>query len=1774
MPITLDEYRKAFPETANVSDEALANTLYQKYGGSSGMEKPDFLLALQGRGQRMSPLESGIANLKSSFGTAKAGVAQALGADEAAGRYLKEAQDIEADVRARYQPEVRSYEDIDSPYKLGRYVYEKFGESAPQMGLQVAGAVAGGGIGGLAARGVLGSLAARTAAALGTEGAAIAGSTAAGLPAYTGSNLQRQMEEGTEFKDVSLTRAGGAAAAQSALDTLSLATVFKAIPAPSLAGKANIFTQAVIRGVESGATEALTETAQQALEIAQANPKKLFDFSPEVQKELKEAAVAGALLGGAMGGASGAIQAKFAKEPAAASPPPAPAPAPGPTPDPGPTPAPAPTPLPGTPPAPVVELAPKSFGSEELTTPARQTTDPATGRPIVSVFFPTEDVTANVEFQNDFDRALHFAGSTDVDPVTRQEYRDFLTYQGLTEDQVDDLHGKLEQHIQDKVLNAPGGPQSFEQNPLSVDFVRTEASDVYNNLPMIAKTWGDLKKQGFTPIQINEEMSGEAAHTTSTVGSVPPDIQKETNVYFYSSALPSDLSAAPAIKPDKKFQAKLEAMAPGVTGVITGILQRVLPGRDFHIYDLVLPPSSNTLGRAGPARFYKTARSEAGLPPRSGDVAIGMRLERLAGKLKNFATASPNAKMSMVHTLFHEMSHPVTDLMLTNLTDPEFEEVMQQYYDTRNSVVARRLAMQAIFEKKLQAIGKQVWEFDPTDLRDKALMDGFKSSVAKNYDVTEKEFEKFIADSTKNTLEHGVGKPTAGSYDLSYQRDFQEWVAEVGARWMAEELKGRVPETFMQKFAREVFNNLKQLYYAIEAALGVPHKKGAFEKFMNRTWGKTNDIVFDKPLVDSRLRDPRNTKYYPYSIYNEPLTTPSEGYIGRPEVQVVRRKTSSANLNQLPPAGGLDPILDKLRKETEKPESGIKAFFRSIRDAYKNNSWRDLADNITEKVADNMIKVLRLDERYAEELKKQGRTIEAGYDQRYPMTARLSAYAAALARDNSLAMVETILHHGGKIEFVKSGNEATDGYVRVKREGGGLTFLGDLVRSGKLERWRDYAMAKRIEGLTDRGLKTPITLAEAQTIINEYGKDPDITKAYESYQEHNRNMINLAVDTGVITREAGNMFLANNDYYPFYREMEEGKGFSGPIFTAGIVSPTKIAQAMGGTEHLKNDPVEVILKNTHFWANAAAKNVASNKMYTMMKTLKEATDLPAKGGVVKPGELEGTTRIDGKERRFIIKDPGLAAALESMGASPMPNWTKLPGAFTSLYRELVTRDPTYIFKNLMRDPFSAMVTSGVNFSPFTAIGNFFRALRNPKDMESLLALQNFGIMGGFKSLPNMDSAEKLLGKGFDPKAIQQGSVFVVPNANTLTGIISKSWNALGRMSEASDAATRTAIYDEVLKQTGSEAEAAFRAQEVMNFRKHGTSQGIRILSMMVPFVNGRIQGISVAANAFKPENLPYTMIRGGMLFGAAMALQALTADDKDYQQLPDYVRQGSMVLPLKVLGLADKGFLAIPKPFEMGFVFQTIPEMLIQAYGLDTKEDRAVKTVLFNYMAQTFGFSPFPSVVAPLAELYFNRSSMTGLPIITQSMEHLPPELQYTAATSDTIKSLGQVTGISPAKLETIVKGYGGQVITTMLGMVDGLYRTASGKGVDKDFTQYQPISTFIKNDKNTNPQGVADIYRLSAEIQGLTTGFQNYVSYGMVKEAQDLMENNQGLFAIKQTINGLRNQLNNLSKQERMLMNSEGMSQEARTQGVDSLREARRQITTIMPELIKYTGK
>jgi hypothetical protein len=136
------------------------------------------------------------------------------------------------------------------------------------------------------------------------------------------------------------------------------------------------------------------------------------------------------------------------------------------------------------------------------------------------------------------------------------------------------------------------------------------------------------------------------------------------------------------------------------------------------------------------------------------------------------------------------------------------------------------------------------------------------------------------------------------------------------------------------------------------------------------------------------------------------------------------------------------------------------------------------------------------------------------------------------------------------------------------------------------------------------------------------------------------------------------------------------------------------------------------------------------------------------------------------------------------------------------------------------------------------------------------------------------------------------------------------------------------------------------------------------------------------------------------------------------------------------------------------------------------------------------------------------------------------------------------------------------------------MYRATTGRGVDKDWTQYPVVQKFLKTEQNTNPQGVSDVYRLSAEIQGLTTAINTFIAQGSADKALALIEKNEGLLGMKQTISGLRTNLNMLSRQERMVVNNDQISQDDKEQQIKALREARRTIGQAMTESIKYTEK
>ena len=252
----------------------------------------------------VGPWESAGLGWLSRVQTAGGGFSEALGYEDTA-KYLYDKAQKNLEESQKYQPKETS---ITGAETWGGSA-EALGEAAIQSAPDLAGGLAAGYVGGQIGAGI-GTLGGPFAPATVPAGALIGGLLGAGLYSFgvsTGSNIQRQAQEkGVTLQEADESTAIAAAAAQAPLDAISDRILLGKLIPPGVPANVvkKIVGEGVVKHAIKGATaEGLTEAAQQAIEIGQANPEKLFDFSPEVQAELADAAFAGGFLGGGVGAA-------------------------------------------------------------------------------------------------------------------------------------------------------------------------------------------------------------------------------------------------------------------------------------------------------------------------------------------------------------------------------------------------------------------------------------------------------------------------------------------------------------------------------------------------------------------------------------------------------------------------------------------------------------------------------------------------------------------------------------------------------------------------------------------------------------------------------------------------------------------------------------------------------------------------------------------------------------------------------------------------------------------------------------------------------------------------------------------------------------------------------------------------------------------------------------------------------------------------------------------------------------------------------------------------------------------------------------------------------------------------------------------------------------------------------------------------------------------------------------------------------------------------------
>ena len=789
-----------------------------------------------------------------------------------------------------------------------------------------------------------------------------------------------------------------------------------------------------------------------------------------------------------------------------------------------------------------------------------------------------------------------------------------------------------------------------------------------------------------------------------------------------------------------------------------------------------------------------------------------------------------------------------------------------------------------------------------------------------------------------------------------------------------------------------------------------------------------------------------------------------------------------------------------------------------------------------------------------------------------------SALSAALFSDRAKGITSEALKNGfvtykngiTKVEKFKHNGKEYRGLVDVMSP----LFVGGNQYGVDLETLaQGYAIAKRSERLRAEGKAVPAdatSLNALQQEVNKYTNEngkPIVSEWFDAWQAYNAKTVEFLMDTGVLDAETAKTWLEQSDYVPFYRQADNPDAQDKmPKIFSGMTSAATFKELKGGETAVTVPLLDAITRNLDAAVNMGMRNVAQQRIVRDMNSIGLAREIKAG----QTGNNVISFRVDGKKREFAIDDPLMYESMQSLGGGSMEKMlTSIVGAPSNVLREMITRDPGFMMVNMMRDTLSSYVTSGASFVP---VWDTIKNARSGAD-----TLSTYGVVGGydFSSDPDnlFDEFQKEMGK----RGMGGGS------GNMLTKPFIKLWDGLGKATTMSDAATRKAVFDDVLARTGNEAEAAYQALEVINFSRRGNSPLARVITAAIPFLNARFQGLDVFYRSARGQynaNKEMSKRKQQQVFATrALTLAGLTglywllvSDDDQYKEADEHTRDNNWLIPTP-WGVPVK----IPIPFEVGLMFKTIPEKSLAVLSGKATGREAMQSAITG-VTGTLAINPLGAqIIKPLLEANFNHNFYTGNAIVSKYLDgNLQDAFIDRASTNELAKMVGEMFDVSPLKVEHVMRGYTGTIGTYVLGAVDEILRSPALTG-DKELempsrpvTEFPIMKRFFANSKNAGAK--EDFYELNAEIRKIVGTLNSLKKEGRVDVYERYLQGRKHLVGMKNNVSYIADRLSKIRKQRDEVMRS-NLDADRKREIIDQLEAVEREVlkaTSILKQKAK----
>jgi hypothetical protein len=319
------------------------------------------------------------------------------------------------------------------------------------------------------------------------------------------------------------------------------------------------------------------------------------------------------------------------------------------------------------------------------------------------------------------------------------------------------------------------------------------------------------------------------------------------------------------------------------------------------------------------------------------------------------------------------------------------------------------------------------------------------------------------------------------------------------------------------------------------------------------------------------------------------------------------------------------------------------------------------------------------------------------------------------------------------------------------------------------------------------------------------------------------------------------------------------------------------------------------------------------------------------------------------------------------------------------------------------------------------------------------------------------------------------------------------------LSELSEESTRLGLFNRALKKGASVEDAAFESRTTtIDFQRAGIIG--RKYNVITAFFNVAWQG-----NAKLIEMLRYQPVRTMRRLFFSVTLPSIVNtlinyDDESYHAIPRWQRD--LFWCVKVNG----NWLRLPKPFIAGTLFGTLPERLLEAYLAENNADRKVAVEnVGKVILDAFTPPISPTIAVPGAESLKNEDFFTGHPLISQDLEGILPEYQYTPSTGTTsrliskgiqyVPFIGGAEMTSPIHVRHFIEKWTGGLGRLTLNLVDSLLDKA-GVQLD-DFDVEAPAKYWYEQMPILRSFVVRDDTSASAHVHRFFDNYEKYKKIG-----------------------------------------------------------------------------